>query len=79
MTPKVYSSEGCADAMVADGYRTEEQAASDRAEIERLRDAIVRLRAAAKKALNYIANTESELDITLDSGDALRAVLESAP
>lgn len=30
---------------------------------------------AAQKALNYISNTESELGITLDSGDALRAAL----
>lgn len=33
---------------------------------------------AAQKALNYIANTESELGITLDSGDALRAAVAKA-
>jgi hypothetical protein len=31
--------------------------------------------AAARKALNYIENTESELGIKLASGDALRAAL----
>ncbi len=34
-----------------------------------------RLRAALEKALNYIENTESELGITLDCGDAARAAL----
>jgi hypothetical protein len=33
---------------------------------------------AAKKALNYIANTEGELGIKLDSGDALRAAIARA-
>ena len=33
---------------------------------------------AAQKALNYIANTESELGVTLDSGDALRAAVAKA-
>lgn len=33
---------------------------------------------AAQKALNYIANTESELGVTLDSGDALRAAIAKA-
>lgn len=34
-----------------------------------------RLRAALEKALNYIENTESELGITMDCGDAVRAAL----
>ena len=38
-----------------------------------------RLRNAAKQALNFIANTESELGITLDSGEALRAALAAGP
>lgn len=33
---------------------------------------------AATKALNFIANTEGELGITLDSGDALRAAITKA-
>lgn len=33
---------------------------------------------AAQKALNYIANTESELGITLGSGDVLRAAIAKA-
>jgi hypothetical protein len=33
---------------------------------------------AARKALNFIANTESELNIKLASGDALRAVIAKA-
>lgn len=36
------------------------------------------LLAAAKRALNFIANTEGELGITLDSGDALRAAIAKA-
>lgn len=36
------------------------------------------LLAAARKALNYIENTEGELDITLDSGDDLRAAIRRA-
>ena len=36
---------------------------------------IAALEAAARKALNYIENTEGELGITLTSGDALRAAL----
>lgn len=36
------------------------------------------LLAAAQKALNYVANTEGELGITLDSGDALRAAIAKA-
>lgn len=35
------------------------------------------LREAAEKALNYIENTEGELGIALDCGDALRAALTS--
>jgi hypothetical protein len=38
-------------------------------------DQLTVLTAAARKALNYIENTESEWGITLDSGDALRAAL----
>lgn len=37
------------------------------------------LREAARKALNYIENNESELGICLDCGDNLRAVLASHP
>ena len=33
---------------------------------------------AAAKALNFIANTESELGISLSSGDALRAAIAKA-
>lgn len=33
---------------------------------------------AARMALNYIANTEGELGITLSSGDALRAAIAKA-
>lgn len=33
---------------------------------------------AAQKALNYIANTEGELGITLGAGDALRAAIAKA-
>lgn len=40
---------------------------------------IERLERAAGKALNYIANTEGELGIKLDSGDALRAALAKEP
>lgn len=36
------------------------------------------LYAAAEKALNYIANTEGEFGVTLNSGDALRAALAKA-
>jgi hypothetical protein len=36
------------------------------------------LLAAAKAALNFIANTEGELGITLNSGDLLRAALSKA-
>jgi len=36
------------------------------------------LLAAAEKALNFIANTERELGITLDSGDAIRAAIAKA-
>jgi hypothetical protein len=44
----------------------------------RLIAAAPELLAAAEKALNYIANTEDDLDITLDSGDALRAAITKA-
>jgi len=39
-------------------------------------DTIEAMQAALKRALNYIQNTEGELGITLDCGDAVRAVLE---
>lgn len=41
-------------------------------------DVIRDLLAAACKALNYIMNTEYELGIALDSGDALRAAITKA-
>ena len=44
----------------------------------RLISAAPELLEAAQKALNYIANTESELGVTLDSGDALRAAIAKA-
>jgi hypothetical protein len=37
-----------------------------------------KLLAACKKALNFIENTEGELEITLGSGDALRAAISEA-
>jgi hypothetical protein len=53
-----------------------------------IKDAIAALRSAAAReaalveagrmALNYLENTESELGMTLDSADALRAVLAAA-
>jgi hypothetical protein len=36
----------------------------------------IALREAGRKALNFIENTEGELGIKLDSGDALRAALK---
>jgi hypothetical protein len=45
---------------------------------ERVRQAAPELLAAAKRALNYIENTEGELGITLDSGNALRAAIAKA-
>lgn len=47
-------------------------AIEQQAEIERLRGAL-------KRCLNFIENTESELGIALDSGDAARAALEVKP
>ena len=44
----------------------------------RLISAAPELLEAAQKALNYIANTESELGVTLESGDALRAAVAKA-
>lgn len=46
-----------------------------RAEAAEAREA--KLREAGCKALNYITNTENELGMTLDCGDALRAALSS--
>lgn len=46
------------------------------AELER---EIAALRGAGAKALNYITNTEGELGITLDCGDALRNALGGQP
>ncbi len=43
-----------------------------------LREQVCDLMDAAERALNYIANTESELGITLDSGDMLRAAIAKA-
>lgn len=43
-----------------------------------LREQVGDLMDAAERALNYIANTESELGITLDSGDTLRAAIAKA-
>jgi hypothetical protein len=42
-------------------------------------DRIEMLETAARKALDYIENTESDLGVTLTSGDALREALYSAP
>lgn len=42
------------------------------------KDVIRDLLAAARKALNFVENTESELGVTLDSGDALRAAIAKA-
>lgn len=46
--------------------------------MKRVRELNADLLEAAKTALNYITNTESELGITLDSGDALRAAIRKA-
>jgi hypothetical protein len=37
------------------------------------------MRAALERALNFIENTEEEMGITLDSGDAARAALAQEP
>jgi hypothetical protein len=57
-------------------FTSEDKALFDRREAAAtVRGATDQLVDAAKKALNYIENTESELGIKLDSGDALRAAL----
>lgn len=43
---KIYSSEGCADAMVADGYTAEEANYIDNSIIQQMREGIESLRAA---------------------------------
>ncbi len=48
------------------------------AERDRLREVNAALLEALKKALNFIKNTEQELGITLDSGDAARAAIAKA-
>lgn len=45
------------------------------ARLDEARARIARLEEAARFALNYITNTENELDITLESGNKLRAAL----
>jgi hypothetical protein len=48
------------------------------AELAELRSQNTELLQAAQRALNYIANTEGELGITLESGDMLRAAIAKA-
>ena len=69
----------CVDDDVAnDIARLMHAAPETAAERDRLKAINGELLAAARKALNYIANTEDELSITLDSGEALRAAIAKA-
>jgi hypothetical protein len=47
-------------------------------ELYRLREVSAELLAAAKRALNFIRKSESELGIALESGDLLRAAIAKA-
>lgn len=70
---EVYAGEGAGSIdTVAGEYGIESEADA------RLIAASPDLLEAAVKALNFIANTETELGITLDSGDALRAAIAKA-